>query len=193
MKRAAVWLVALASLGSIGCEGRGHEGDQAAGEARARGALVAKVDGAAIGLDQVRELVARGLTPRVALQRLEEEQLLAREAARRGYGRADLVEHEVKRALVQALLAETVERIRPEDIPLREVQQRFDEVAERNHLAPERFAEQEREVRKQLVLERRKAELDKLTATLRDRIGVQLSEAEVDRLLSDPAFWGEGS
>jgi hypothetical protein len=191
MNRGALSRLALVSL-CFGCSGREHEGQELA-NARARGALVAKVDGASIGLDQVRELVDRGLPPRVALQRLEEEQLLAREAARRGYGGSAALEQELKRALVQALLAQTVELVRAEDISAQEVRKRFDEVASANRLAPESFKEHELEVRKQLLEERRTLELNKLTASLRDRIGVRLSEAEVDKLLSDPAFWGEGT
>jgi hypothetical protein len=189
MKRGG--LLALVVLSGCGGE-RGAEGT-AAGKLRARGAMVAKVDGAAIGVDQVRELAEKGgLSPRVALERLEDEQLLAGEAARRGYGRPDLTEQAVKRALVQALLAETVEHLRMQDIPAAEVRARFDEVG-RGKLAAESFAEHEAEVREQLLLERRKAALERLGRELRDRIGVRLDEAEVQKLLGDPAFWGEHS
>jgi hypothetical protein len=189
MKRSV--LLALVVLS--GCGGARDPEGTAAGNLRARGAVAAKVDGAAIGLDQVRELAEKGgLAPRVALERLEDEQLLANEAARRGYGRPDLTERAVKRALVQALLAETVERLRAQDIPASEVRERFDQVAGAN-LAPESFEQHEGEVREQLLLERRKAALERLGKELRDRIGVRLDEAEAQKLLSDPAFWGEHS
>jgi hypothetical protein len=48
-------------------------------------------------------------------------------------------------------------------------------------------------VREQLLLEGRKAALERLGKELRDRIGVRLDEAVVQKLLSDPAFWGEHS
>lgn len=192
MNWGALSLLALVACCS-GCPGREHDTGESATRARARGVLVAKVEGAAIGLDQVRELVDQGLTPRVALQRLEEEQLLAREAARRGYGGSELLEQEVKRALVQALLAQTVERVGPKDIPEQEVHKRFESVAKVSGLPPESFAEHEAEVRKQLLQERRTLELNKLTESLRDRIGVKLSEEDVGKLLSDPTFWGEGT
>lgn len=186
--------VLLALLVVAACGGERGSGEAEAGKLRARGAQVASVDGTGIGVDQVRELAERtGLAPRVALARLEDEQLLAREAARRGYGRPDLTEQAVKRALVQALLARTVEGLRAQDIPLAEVRARFDEVAQGRDLPPESLAEHEREVRAQLLLERQKLALERLSQELRDRIGVSLDEAEVQKLLSDPTFWGEHS
>ncbi len=188
--RAAMGVLVLLS----GCAGERDSGEAGAGKLRARGAVVAKVDRATIGVEQVRELAERtGVAPRVALERLEDEQLLASEAARRGYGRPDLTEQAVKRALVQALLAKTVEGLRAQDIPLADVRARFDEVAKEAKLAPEAFAEQERAVREQLLTERRKLALERLSQELRDRIGVRLDEAEVQKLLSDPVFWGEHS
>jgi hypothetical protein len=188
------WSVALVLSLLVACgEGeRGHAGS--GGSAHARGALVAKVDGAAIGLEQVRELCAgTGLSPREALLRLEEEQLLLAEAARRGYGRASATDQALKRALVQALLAATVESLRPEDLSAAEVQERFDSVAKHSGLLPETFSEHEGAVRAQLLLEKRRAAVEQLAARLRDQIGVKLSEPEVQKLLNDPAFWGESS
>jgi hypothetical protein len=190
MKRSAALLLSLA----FACRGSGGQDGEALadGSARARGALVAKVNGATIGVDQVRELTqSTGLSPRAALTRLEEEQLLAEEARRRGYGRSSATSEDVKRALVQALLADTVEKLRPEDIPLSEVRARFDSVAQRAGLAAGSFAEHEAAVRAQLLLEMQKVALEKLTAELRARIGVTLSEPEVQQLLSDSRFWGE--
>lgn len=185
-------LLALVVMAACGGE-RGADGSQA-GQSRARGARVAKVNGAEIGVDQVRELAERAaVTPRVALERLEDEQLLASEAARRGYGRPDLTEQAVKRALVQALLAKTVESVRAQDIPAADVRARFDEVARGSKLRPESFAEHEQAVREQLLMERRKLALERLSQELRDRIGVRLDEAQVQKLLSEPAFWGEQS
>lgn len=190
MKRGVLLALVLLS----GCGGGDDPDGKAAGKLRARGGVVAKVDGAAIGVDQVRELAQqRGLAPRVALERLEDEQLLVSEAARRGYGRPDLTERAVKRALVQALLAETVDRIRAEDVPAAEVRARFDKVAGAAQRSPESFAAHEAEVRAQLLLERRQAVLERLNQELADRIGVKLDETEVQKLLSDPAFWGEHS
>jgi hypothetical protein len=186
-------VLVLSLLVACGGSERGGEGGSG-GSAHARGALVAKVDGAAIGVEQVRELCAStGLPPREALLRLEEEQLLLAEAARRGYGRAPATDQALKRALVQALLLATVESMRAEDVPSAEVQERFDSVAKHSGLPPETFPEHERAVRAQLLLEKRRAAVEQLAARLHDQIGVKLSEPEVQKLLNDPAFWGESS
>jgi hypothetical protein len=182
--------VALAAA----CGGGEQAADEAAHRyARARGAVVAKIDGTAIGVEQVSELVAStGLPPREALARLEEEYLLAREAQRRGYGRSRAALADEKRALVETLLKGTVEQLRAEDLPADEVHARFEAVAPQMGLPLASFAQHEPAVRAQLLLEKRKEALERLTKSLRDSIGVKLSEPEVQKLLSDPAFWREG-
>jgi len=190
MKRGSALLLSLACA----CGGNsGQDGQALAGaKTRARGALLAQVNGAAIGVDQVRELsLSTGLAPHVALTRLEEEELLAREAVRRGYGRTNATKEDVKRALVQALLKETLETLRPEDVPFSEVRARFDSVAGQNQIPADSFDKYEGAVREQLVLEKQKVALEKLSSELSARFGVRLSEPEVQKLLSDAAFWGE--
>jgi hypothetical protein len=187
------WVAVL--LFVVGCPGAQQDGGERLGSAKARGAVVAHVDGAAIGLDEVRELCARtGLTPRDALARLEDERLLAREAAARGYQHTASVSEEARRALVQALLAQEVEAGHgPADIALSEVRARFDAAAPRMHLSPDAFPTYEPEIREQLASEARKLALERLLAGLRKSFQVQLDEPKVQKLLSDPSFWSGGS
>jgi DNA-binding transcriptional regulator YhcF (GntR family) len=191
MRRGITLVLGLA----VGCGGV-ETGEQPGlrGKAQARGALVAKVNGGAIGLEQVRELSAStGLSPREALARLEDEQLLADEAARRGYGRSHQLDEPLKRALVQALLAQTIDAMRAQDVPPSEVRARFDSVAAKNGLSADTFQRHEKEVRAQLLMEKQKAAFEQLTEKLRSQIGVKLSEQEVQKLLADPVLWGESS
>lgn len=108
---AAAILVLL--QGGAACSGSGSEGRASGGGALHQG-VVANIDGTAITLAEVEALAARGgLTPKSALERLEAEALLAREAERRGYASIHEVEEVGRQALVQALLAADVERERP--------------------------------------------------------------------------------
>jgi len=96
---------------SVAC---GQDPDAAAphaGKAREQGAVVARVNGDAISLDEVREVcAASGLSPEDALARLVEERLLAQHAEARGYGELAETRAAVTRARVRALLEEQVER-----------------------------------------------------------------------------------
>lgn len=163
--------------------------------AQARGEVVARVAGAPIGSEDVRTLVeATGLAPREALQRLEEAKLAEQYAQARGYGDTPQVEREVQRALVQALLAETVEReVRPATIPLEAVRARFEAVRGAQHIPVEAFAEHEASVRAQLALELREAALARLLDRLRQEHPVQLDEGQVGKALADPTLWGGGT
>jgi hypothetical protein len=177
------------------CGGAGN-GEQAAPEAaQARGQVVARVQGTPIGLEQVRELAQEtGLSPRAALSRLEDAVLLQQRAEQLGYQRSELVQNEARRALVRALLARAVEAgARPEDIPEAELRARFESERGRLGIAAERYPEYLPALRQQLALERRKAALDTLLAELRAATRVSLDEAEVQKLLADPALWGTGT
>jgi hypothetical protein len=177
------------------CDGDGA-GERAAREpSRARGAVVARVNGTPIGLEQVRELAqTAGLSPREALSRLEEAVLLEHEAEQRGYQRSALVEQEQRRALVRALLVEAVEaKVRPEDVPEAELRARFDSERVRLGFTAESYSEHAPAVRRQLVLEKRKAALEALLSQLRAATGVRLDEEQVRKLLADPALWGAGT
>jgi hypothetical protein len=194
--RASTRISALALLLSLAsaCPGAQQDQGERVASGAARGAVVAQVDGVPIGLDEVRELCERtGLAPREALARLEDERLLTRVAAERGYQRAAAVADEGRRALVQALLARDVEAGRgPRDIPLAEVRARFDDAAPRLHLSEDAFPGYEQEIREQLAGEARKLRLEQLLAELRRSFPVQLDEPKVQKLLSDPAVWGGG-
>jgi hypothetical protein len=179
----------------IGCANgsgpKSHDGQAA----RARGAVVATVNGSPIGAEDVRELAqAQSLTAREALQRLEEARLVEQHAQQRGYGTRTDVARETKRALVQALLAETVEReVRPELIPLEQVKARFETLRAANNIPAEQSAQYERSIREQLSTEQRKAALEALLSKLRANQPVQLDEAELQKRLADPAIWGGGT
>lgn len=118
----AALLVACGSNTTDGSEAARYRAD------RARGAVVATVDDAQIGVDDVADVVrGTGLAPQKALERLVSEQLLFAHAERRGYGRDKALERELKRARARALLAEVIEReIAPESIPEKDVEARFE-------------------------------------------------------------------
>jgi hypothetical protein len=163
--------------------------------ARARGEVVARVDGSSVGLDEVRELCERmGLTPREALSRLVDERLLAKEALRRGYQRTTLSPEETKRMLVQALLAREIEaRHAPESLTQAELRARFDLAAPRMNLAADAFPSHQAEIRDQITLERRSEALEKLLTQLRAAFPVQLDESQVQKLLNDESLWTFGT
>jgi len=114
-----VWALALVS--ALGCGDAGGGGSQRAGAGPGTavgGTVVSTVDGHAIQLAAVAD-VARdtGLSGREALRRLQAEQLLMQEAARRGeFEGQPEVQDVARRAAVQALLdAEAASVQVPED------------------------------------------------------------------------------
>lgn len=126
----------VVALLAVGCGGA--DTDRAATvkheKTQARGPVVATVDGDPISLSEVQELVdATGLSPREALERLENERLLAMYAEQRGYGQDANARRELERARARALLANAVEKgTAPEDMPAAEVQARFETIKERD-------------------------------------------------------------
>jgi hypothetical protein len=191
MGRAArLSLVLLAcACGEPATERTGHS------SAHARGPVVARVQGSAIGLEEVRELsLATGLSPREALSRLEDALVLEQTAIRLGYDRSGSVMREARRALVRALLAQTVEaEVRPETIPEADVRAHFESERARRGLSAESYPDHAAAAREQLALERRKVALDNLIAELRANTPVSLDEPEVRKTLSDPSLWGGGT
>jgi hypothetical protein len=88
--------------------------------------VVALVDGVAIGVDDVRDLIERadgGIDAGAALEALVSQELLAAEAERRGFGRRSEVTHEQRAALARALLDRRAQAITLDTIDgqLREV------------------------------------------------------------------------
>lgn len=76
------------------------------------GDVVSRVNGSAIGLDEVVRLSDVGeLHPELALSRLQAERLLGQEAERRGYGTSARTRDVVRQAQVQQLLQEAVESL----------------------------------------------------------------------------------
>lgn len=125
--------VAALVLLLAGCPGGEDDAGGAApsareGDAEVGGEVVATVDGVPIGLDDVRRVLREGdLRPREALARLEEEELLAAEARRRGYRDDPAVRYAARKAMVQALLEREIERaITPATIPEERVREQYE-------------------------------------------------------------------
>jgi PPIC-type PPIASE domain len=131
-RSAAVLLASIAACGGPGTRERSK-----AGGALVQG-VVANVDGTAITLAEVERLAARGgLTPKAALERLEAEVLLEREAERRGYANLSEVELVGRQAKVQALLATYVES---ERATAADVDEAYAQSQERFHTPERRVA-----------------------------------------------------
>ena len=134
----ALTLVALiASALPLGC-GPGDVPEAPRGEPEMRGdaeiggEVVSTVDGAPITLAEVQEQAAgAGSSPAEALRTLQDEALLAAEAARRGYGTGAAVRRAGEKALVQALLAEIEAEHPPESFSEQQVRDFFEAHAER--------------------------------------------------------------
>ena len=105
-------LITLGLLGLSGAcgEGAGKRNPQVAATRKDAGPVVARVNGEAIGLEEVRAVcAASGLSPELALARLVDERVLAQYAEQRGYGDLAETQTELARARVRALLGQTVE------------------------------------------------------------------------------------
>ena len=130
---ALLWIACGPSGGEGSAERAPHErgGDEVGGD------TVATVDGHGIDRSLVASAArAAEVTPEVALSRLEDEQLLALAAARAGLEQDPEVRRASRRALVQSLLARTVETAAIEPSP-EQVEQAFEAGRER-FSAPER-------------------------------------------------------
>lgn len=140
MPRRARWLLAVA-LG-MGC---GHEPGAAettapsqalrgpvarVGDAVVGGDVVSTVDGEPIRLSEVEEVVrATGLSPRLALQRLQDERVLAHVATRGGAEEPREAREAARRAAVRALLAREIEAVHtPAAVPSADVERRASEI-----------------------------------------------------------------
>lgn len=103
-------LLALVAACDGGAPAAPEAGARARGGARVGGDVVATVDGHAITIDEVAAAArAAGVSPELALARLEEEAILAAEAERAGLADDPEVRRATRRAAVQALLARSVE------------------------------------------------------------------------------------
>ena len=99
-------LIGLVLLGACSTDGGAL---RASDEQPTRG-TVASVNGSAIQLSEVAEVCRRtGLLPREALAQIVSERLLVQYAEAQGYDEDSVVQRELTRARVRALLAQTVE------------------------------------------------------------------------------------
>ena len=111
--------LAMLLVAAIGCGGHAHDGGsrgpRVRGSARVGGRVVATVDGVGITVaEAARASGETGRALRESVRLLEDEQLLAAEAQRRGLGRDRAVRIATDQALVQALLVREVEAAVPE-------------------------------------------------------------------------------
>jgi hypothetical protein len=170
------------------------EGTSPETQGKARGAIAAKVNGDAIGTEEVQALAAAAnLTPEAALKRLIEERLLAQYAEARGYGSWEVVRTETARARVRALLEEAVEKsVGPESISNKQIAERFENVRKR---LPQdaKLEEWESRLREQLVLEARQKRVEQLVKELRARTEVVYDEKAIQEAFPKEAALGSGT
>jgi hypothetical protein len=149
--------------------------DRPQGGARVGGEVVATVDGVPITLDDVRrEAEETGASPPAALRALVDRELLAGEAARLGYGDRRAVRRDVERALVQTLLAGTVER-EITDASLDEAAVRAHHERARDRF-PGDFATEEPAVRREMIITARFERLRMMVEESQARFGVTSNE-----------------
>jgi hypothetical protein len=136
MSMRSIGLVALAASAqlALGCaDGAPPTADRAGGSRGPAGSqdlssAAAVVDGEVIGVDQVRALMDAsdaGLTAEEAVEALVDEQLLANEAARRGFGGPD-VAVERERAIVRRLMKKIRDGVTVADIDPKKVSEAYE-------------------------------------------------------------------
>lgn len=125
-------LVLLCGCGSPDVADPPAEGDWARGGASVGGRVISTVDGHPITVADVQAAArAAGVSPRVALQRLQDEELLAAAAARAGIGETE-GRRAARQAAVQRLLAEEVEAaVGPDAVDPAAIEAAFEESLER--------------------------------------------------------------
>src|ERR1700712_2830934 len=98
---------AAACSEQVGSFLRGHESNEVVDISAD---VVSRINGSAIGIDEVERLAHVGeLPPNAALQRLQAERLLGQEARDRGYADRSRTREVAREAEVQAFLANVVE------------------------------------------------------------------------------------
>lgn len=122
MLRAPLMLIVVHALLLGACDRAADAIRIGQGTAAVGGTVVSTVDGTPITLAAVQRVVdATGWAPAVALEKLQAQRLLAREAERRGYGGQWGESPARSQALVQALLAQEVETLEPSDVGVAEL------------------------------------------------------------------------
>lgn len=113
--RGVAWVGATTAALLLGACGEGA-GAPAGGGSAVGGSVVSTVNGEPITVAEIERIVqATGWTPRRALQRLQDQTLLAQEAHRLGYEDDAQVQATLERARVQVLLATEVEAVEATD------------------------------------------------------------------------------
>jgi hypothetical protein len=120
IKPALSIVVVWACLSACGEQVSGFlHGNETSEVVEVSGDVVSRVDGSAIGAQEVERLAQVGnLPPNAALSRLQAERLLGHEARSRGYERHSQTELMAREALVQELLLDAVEPVEIETAEL---------------------------------------------------------------------------
>ncbi|MFO0685614.1 MAG: peptidyl-prolyl cis-trans isomerase [Sandaracinus sp.] len=133
--------LALAACGAPAAPPASETGAAQIHVPEATGPVVATVDGEAIHLSEVEEAArVAGISPRLALVRLEQERVLSRRAAQAGITASEADRDATRRAAVQALLRARVEdAVTEASVPSEEIAARY-EASRASWARPERRA-----------------------------------------------------
>lgn len=175
-------LVGLVAALGYGCSD-GEEGprpaDRTGGGASVGGEVASTVDGVAIRREDVRRVVGEtGMDVETALRRLQELELLAGEAERRGLGEVPRVRRAQRQALVQRLLREAEVVVTPESISDQDIRTGWR--TRRGEDAPAPSEEERARIRDELVELRRFGWVRELVARLEEEQGVTRHEAAIE-------------
>lgn len=181
------WLpIALAAwLGACGDDGDETRAAREQGSATVGGDVVSTVDGMPITSGEVQRVASETeLSPPEALERLQERELLAGEALRRGYGEDPAVERATRQALVQQLLAREVEdAVPPESITEDQIRARYETRAEEAAERGITLEDAREEIREQLLLEARRERHEQLVREIEERWPVERNAQAIDRAM----------
>lgn len=126
MRATALTLLVL-SVGAWGCEGQDGGGLLPRRDTRTVADVVARVNGRPIGAGDVAARMSKhDVDAQTALEALIEEEVLLREAHRRGVTLSPEARRRVERTMVRAMLRDFEEGLTPESISAREVRAEFE-------------------------------------------------------------------
>lgn len=176
-----LWASSLALLGCGGEEGEGALRVQ--GEDRVGGDVIATVDGVAIVASEVRRVTGElGATPLETLRLLEDEELLAAAAERRGFDERADVRRVERRAAVQRVLVE-LEQTQSEEVTEEELESEFRRANPEGDAA-ELDGAARAALRKRIVRRRRFTGLASLLNGLEAELGVSRDDEAIQALFA---------